>query len=89
MGAYTTASWDSGGGSFPSPGMNVGHDAHSFSFYLSLGAFVVPLINRELIPWSTKFCLADPNDPNVIICDNCSGPRFYGIGISLFTLYIV
>jgi hypothetical protein len=39
---------------------------------------VVPLINRESIPWSTKFCLADPTDPNVIICDNCSGPRFYG-----------
>jgi hypothetical protein len=45
----------------------------------SSGAFLVPLINLASIPWSTKFCLKDQNDSNVIICDNCSGPRFYGM----------
>jgi hypothetical protein len=79
IGAFTTSSWDSEGGSFPSPGMHATcdfvcvHPNNSIS-----GAFVVPLINTESIPWSTKFCLKNQNDPNVIICDNCSGPRFYG-----------
>ena len=89
MGAFTTASWDSGGGSFPSPGIYVHYDTNFCSFLFSSGAFVVPLINRESIPWSTKFCLADPTDPNVIICDNCSGPRFYGSKVCLFVLCIV
>ena len=42
------------------------------------GSFVVPLINLECIPRYTKFRLKDEADPNVIICDSLSGPRFYG-----------
>ena len=86
MGVYSTASWDSRGGSFPSPGIHVGFEASSFSQLFLSGAFVAPLINRESIPWSTKFSLTDPDDPNVIICDNCSGPRFYGSAIASFLL---
>ncbi len=76
VGAYTSASWDSDGGSFPSPGM-----LPIFCVvlaYNSPGAFVVPLINRESIPRYTKFRLKDEADEHVIICDNCSGPRFHG-----------
>jgi hypothetical protein len=39
---------------------------------------MVPLINREAIPRYTKFRLKDEADAHVIVCDNCSGPRFHG-----------
>jgi hypothetical protein len=89
LGAYTSASWDSGGGSFPSPGMCIHGIAYSCLRFFSSGAFVVPLVNLASIPWSTKFHLKDNNDSNVIICDNCSGPRFYGmINLQHFAIFV-